>query len=79
MCQAQILFNSGNLPSGVSQPASPRQEVPGGLGGIGRARREASLPGSLSPSHGPHVPCPEGLENCITCRVLCVGRGELCP
>lgn len=53
--------------------SQPCQEVPGGLWRR-RARREASLPGSLSPSHG--LPCPMswGLENCNTCRVLCVGR-----
>lgn len=72
MRQAQILLNSGNLSGGVSQP---HQEVPGGrgVGSASRARRAAHLPGSLSLSCGPHVPCCGGLESCITCRRLCVG------
>ena len=76
MRQAQILLNSGNLSCGVSQP---HQEVPGGrgVGSASWARRAAHLPGSLSLSCGPHVPCHGGLESCITCRRLCVGG--YCP
>lgn len=51
MCQAQILFNSGNLPSGVSQPASqpaPAKRCPGAW--VASAGPEGRLP-CLAPCH----------------------------
>ena len=51
VCQAQILFNSGNLPSGVSQPASqpaPAKRCPGAW--VASAGPEGRLP-CLAPCH----------------------------